>query len=155
YYRKGDLEKARETFESIPQGERGGELATVPYLLADCLIRQAPPGVPEDALEAGKLEAKLKGAADLLEAFVGAQPKGPQTPDALLKWGHCLQRMAGLQSDAKERAKAYQAARAVYARLAGKDFTGHHAQPQALVEGARCMAGAGDVGGATNELRRF
>lgn len=154
YYRKGDLETARATFESIPQAERSGELVTVPYLLADCLLRQAPPGVPEDALEAGKLEAKLKGAADLLEAFVGAQPKGPQTPDALLRWGHCLQRMATLQAQPPERSKIYQAARGIYERLL-KDFSGHATQPQASVERARCMAGAGDVGGAMNELRRF
>ncbi|MCI0455374.1 MAG: tetratricopeptide repeat protein [Gemmataceae bacterium] len=155
HYRKGDLDQARLTLEAIPQGERAGELAVVPYLIADCLLRQAPPGIPEDALEAGKLEAKLKSAAELLEGYVSAQPKDARAGDALFKWGHCLQRMASLQAQPPERNKILTAARAVYERLLGNDYPRHPAQPQAILERAKCMAGVGDVGGATNELRRF
>ncbi len=111
HYRKGEYDPARQTFESIPQPDRNGELVAVPYLIADCLLRLTPNIIPEDALETGKLEAKLKAAADMLEAFVGAEPAGPQTGDALLKFGHCLQRRAALQAQAPERAKLSQAAR--------------------------------------------
>src|SRR5262249_41723941 len=55
WYRKGDLEKARKTLAEIPQADRSGELAAVPYLMADCLLRLAPNTVPDDALAVGKL----------------------------------------------------------------------------------------------------
>src|SRR5262249_45809834 len=84
-YRKGDLEKARQTWDGIPQAERLGELAVVPYLMADCLLRQVPAAVPDDALAAGKLEDQLKTAAELLDAFTGAAGNSPQGADALLK----------------------------------------------------------------------
>jgi TolA-binding protein len=154
-YRKGDLVRARQAFEAIPQPDRNGELATVPYLIADCLIRLAPAGVPEDALETGKLEAKLKSAAEMLEGFVAAQPQGPQSADALLKLGHCLQRMAALQGQPPERAKLLTSARGAYERLLGQPFKGHAAQPQALIERAKCTAQLGDVNGAINQLREF
>ncbi len=153
-YRKGDLEKARETFESIPQADRNGDLIAVPYLIADCLLRLAPTAVPEDALETGKLEAKLKSAAEMLDAFVAAQPKGPQTADALLKRGHCLQRLAALQGQPQERMKILTEARGVYDRLL-KEFVGSPVFAHARIERAKCSAGMGDVNGAANELREF
>src|SRR5262249_2862892 len=42
HYRKGELDAARENLEKIPRAEHSGDLAVVPYLLADCLIRLAP-----------------------------------------------------------------------------------------------------------------
>ncbi len=127
----------------------------MPYLIADCLIRQAPTAVPEDALETGKLEAKLKTAAEMLEGFVAAQPNGPQSADALLKLGHCLQRMAALQGQPAERTKILTAARAAYDRLLAPPFNNNAAQPQARIERAKCMAQLGDVNGAVNQLREF
>ena len=95
FYRKGDLEKTREILETIPLAERNGDLAVVPYLLADCLMRLAPVKA-DDALAAGRMEEQLKAAAELLSSFVGAQPNDPQAADALLKLGLCHQRLAGL-----------------------------------------------------------
>jgi TolA-binding protein len=155
YYRKGDLELAHKGLEAIPLADRNGELAVVPYLMADCLLRLAPPGVPEDALETGKLEAKLKGAAEMLEGFLGAQPNGPQSADALLKLGHCLQRMAALQGQPAERTKVLTAARAAYDKLLAPPLAASPVAPQARIERAKCLAQMGDVNGAVNQLREF
>src|SRR4029077_10778976 len=84
-----------------------------------------------------------------------AQPNGPQTGDALLKLGHCLTRLAALQAQPPERAKTLQAARGVYDKLLSKQFNGHPAQPQALVERAKCFAKLNDPGSALRDLRAF
>ena len=75
HYRKGDFEKARTTLETIPVADRGGDLAVTPYLIADCLLRTTPTKV-DDALTAGKVEEQLKQAGELLEGFIGGDPKG-------------------------------------------------------------------------------
>lgn len=153
HYRKGELEKAKEVLETIPAAERSGDLAAVPYILADCLIRLAPARA-DDALAAGKLEEQLKEAAELLDGFVNAQPTGPQAADALLKLGLCHQRLALLLVQPPEKAKELGGARAAYERLV-QQFPQHPLQPQAVLERAKCIAQAGDVNGAINELRRF
>src|SRR5581483_5210592 len=118
----------------------------------DCLLRLAPAGTPEDALETGKLEAKLKSAAEQLDGFIAAQPKGPQAADALLKRGHCLQRLAALQGQPQERTKILTEARGVYDRLL-REFPATAVFAPARLERAKCSAQMGDVGGAANELR--
>src|SRR5262249_7418900 len=79
-YRKGQLEKAKEMLESIPTSDHVDDLAVVPYLLTDWLIRLTPMKA-EDALQAAKAQEQLTTAIGLLQAFVDAQPKGPLTPD--------------------------------------------------------------------------
>jgi TolA-binding protein len=153
HYRKGDVEKAKQVLETIPQPERTGELAQVPYLLADCLLRLAPVKA-DDALAAGKMEEQLKAAVELLDGFVGAQPNDPQTADTLLKLGLCHQRLAGLLAQPPERAKALGDARAAYENLIQR-FPKHPAQPQAVFERAKCLAQAGDKQSAINEMQRF
>jgi TolA-binding protein len=152
HYRKGDLDKAVEVLKTIPDGERNGDLALVPYLQADCLIKTAPARA-DDALAAGKLQEQLKEAIALLDAFVGAQPAGPQAPDALIKVGLCHQRMAALLDDKQEKAKSLAAARAAYERLM-QQFPRHDSYPTAVLERAKVIA-ATDPNGAINELRRF
>jgi TolA-binding protein len=153
FYRKGDLAKAREKLEAIPSAERAGELAIVPYQLADILIRTAP-AKADDAVEANRLEEQMKAAIELLESFVAAAPNSPQMPDALLKLGHCQQRLATLFVQPPDQAKAIGAARAAYEQILQK-FPKHELQPQAVFERAKCIALAKDVNGAMNELRRF
>jgi TolA-binding protein len=153
WYRKGDLEKARQALDSIPQADRTGDLAIVPYLLADCLIRLAP-AKAEDALTAGKVEEGLKTATELLDAFISAYPKGNRTPDALLKLGLCYQRLATVYAQPQERIKVLQKARGTYDKLINT-FGQHPLRPQAILERARCMAQTGNPTGAVNELRQF
>jgi len=153
FYRKGALEKTKEILEAIPATERTGDLAVVPYLLADCLMRLAPVKV-DDALAAGKAQEELQSAAEMLESYANAQPTPPQTPDALLKLGLCYQRLAGLLADAQERNKMLTAARTAYEKLINQ-FPKHPHQPQAIFERAKVLAQAGDVGSAINELNRF
>jgi tetratricopeptide (TPR) repeat protein len=153
HYRKGELDKARPALEAIPAAERSGELADVPYYLADVLIRQAP-AKAEDAVAAGKLEEQLKGAIEQLEIYASSVPNGPQTADALLKLGYCQQRLAGLFVQQADKDKAIAAARAAYEQLLQR-FPKDPAQSTAVFERAKCLALAKDVGGAINELRRF
>jgi TolA-binding protein len=152
HYRKGELDKAIEVLKAIPDADRTGDLAAVPYLQADCLIRTAP-AKADDALAAGKLQEQLKEAIALLDAFVGAQPAGPQVPDALVKLGACHQRMAAVLDDKQEKAKSSAAARAAYDKLT-QQFPKHDSFPTALLERAKVIA-ATDTNGAINELRRF
>ena len=155
YYRQNNLDAARKAFEAIPGPERSGDLAAVPYLIADCLIRQAPATLPEDALAAGKLEEQLKSAAAHLESFLAGQANHPQAVDALLKLGLTQQRLASLLTQPPEKAKALAAARAAYERVTGKEFANHPLAPQAAFERAKVLALAGDVNNALAELRRF
>ncbi len=152
-YRKNDLKKTKEILEAIPAGERTGELAVVPYLLADCLLRMAPVKV-DDALAAGKAQEELQGAAEMLEAFCAAQPPSPQVPDALLKLGLCYQRLAGLLADPQERVKMHTSARTAYEKLINQ-FPKDSNFPQAVFERAKVLAQTGDAGGAVQELQRF
>jgi TolA-binding protein len=153
YYHKNDLEKAKEALQAIAAADRNGDLALVSYQLADILIRQAP-AKADDALAAGKLEEQLKSAIELLEGFVGSQPNGPQTADALFKLGHCQQRLAGLLAQPPDRDKALAAARTAYEQILQR-FPKDSLQPQALFERAKVLARGNDINGATNELRRF
>jgi cellulose synthase operon protein C len=153
YYRKGDLDKAKETLEAIPAADRNGDLALVSYQLADILIRQAPANA-EDALAAGKLEEQLRAAIELLEGFTGSQPNGPQTADALFKLGHCQQRLASLLAQPPDQAKALAAARTAYEQILQR-FPKDPIQPNALFERAKILARNKDINGALNELRRF
>ena len=152
-YHKGDLEKTMKVLEAIPQSDRVGNLAQVPYLLADCVLRTAP-AKADDALAAGKLEEQLKAAALLLTGFLGAQPNDPQAADALFKLGHCHERLAGLLAQPPDRTKALADARQAFESLMQR-FPKHALQPQAVFERARCMALAGDKQSAVNELQRF
>jgi TolA-binding protein len=153
FYRKGDLDKAKEKLEAIPAADRNGDLALVSYQLADILIRQAPTKA-DDALAAGKLEEQLKSAIELLEGFAGSQPNGPQTADALFKLGHCQQRLAGLLAQPPDQQKALAAARTAYEQMLQR-FPKDPLAPNAHFERAKVLARNKDVGGAINELRRF
>jgi TolA-binding protein len=154
YYRLNELDKAVKAWNDIPGPERSGELAIVNLMIADCILRQTPTVVADDALAVGKLEEQVKTAAELLEAFIGANPKDANTPDALLKLGLCHQRLASILAQPPEKLKAIVAARAVYDRLT-RDFGEHPLKPNAYHERAKVIAMQGDIGGAINDLRRF
>jgi TolA-binding protein len=153
YYGKGELEKAKETLGNIPASERNGDLALVPYVIADCAMRLAP-AKADDALTIGQTEEALKEASEALVAFLASQPTSPQAPDAMLKLGMCQQRQAMLIAQPAERNKALQTARETYEKQLAQ-FGKHESMPQAVIERARCIALMGDGNGAVNELRKF
>ncbi len=153
HYEKGDLDAARKALESVPEGERSGDLASVSYQLADILLRQAPARA-DDAVAAGKLGEALKGAGDRLEAFIGVAAESPSAPDAMLRLGYVRQRQAALLADKAEKAKVLGDARAVYERLLQK-HPKHEAAPQAVMERAKVLIAQGDPNQAANELRKF
>ncbi len=154
HYRKGDFDAAIKTLKDIPPAERGGELLLVPFLIADCIFRQTPTLIPEDALATAKMEEQIKETIELLETYVSGAPKSNETPDALLKYGLCQQRLAQLLQQPPDRVKCFQAARAAYEKIAA-DFKGHALVPQATLERAKIFAQSGDINTAINELRRF
>lgn len=155
YYRKGELDNAQKTLAAVPAADRSGDMAATPYLIADCILRLTPSTVPEDALAAGKLEEQLKTSSELLDSFITANPKDAHAPDALIKYGLCQQRLAGLLAQPAEKQKAFAAARGAYERLFAKEYAGHPRLPQAVFERAKVLALGNDVNTATNELRRF
>ncbi|OWK36737.1 tetratricopeptide repeat protein [Fimbriiglobus ruber] len=149
----GNLEEAVKAFDAIPGPDRSGDIATAAYLLADCLIRQAP-AKADDALAENQMREKLSAAADLLQGFVAANPKAPEAPAALLKLGYCTKRLGATLADQNERNQTLNKAREVYEKLA-KEYPKDPLAAQGTLELAKVRALAGDIGGAQNDLRQF
>ncbi|MBO0697367.1 MAG: tetratricopeptide repeat protein, partial [Zavarzinella sp.] len=128
-------------------------LAGVPFLLADCLLREAPATV-SGAGETRKLLETLEQIAADLDGFISANSRSPQLPDAMLKLGTCQMRQAALIAVPQERAPIIQAARQTFQKLL-QQYPKEPQAAQAKMENAKCLALAGDKGGAINELRQF
>ncbi|MFB3891472.1 MAG: tetratricopeptide repeat protein [Phycisphaerae bacterium] len=152
-YRLGRYAEAIALLTAIPEADRSGDLAGVPYLLADCLIRTLPPE-NDDAVKAAKQMAQAEQAARLLEGFIGAMPKAPQTPDAMLKLANCYQRIAVALADPAERTKKLQSARETCEKCQ-QQFPQADVIPAVVLERAKVLALAGDANNAANELSRF
>ena len=148
-----EWEKAAKVLEAIPAADRTGDLAPVPYVLADCLIRTAP-AKAEDALQDNILREKLGAAVALLDAFIAANPKGAQTADAILKLGYCHKRLGAQLAPGNERNDALNKARAAFEKLP-RDFPQSPLVGAATLERAKVMAFQGDKNGAINTLRGF
>jgi len=153
HYHLGQFLEAIAVLGTIPEMERTGELATVSYLLADCLIRTLPPEA-DDALQAAKLIEQAERAAKLLEGFVAGSPKSPEAPDAVLKLGYCQQRIGSVLVEPAERQKLLTQARAAYEGFM-QQYPKDPALPSVVFERAKCIALLGDPGSAMNELGRF
>jgi tetratricopeptide (TPR) repeat protein len=153
HYRMGNYPEATLTFATIADADRTGELASVSYLMADCLIRSLP-AETEDALQAARFIERAEQAAKLLDGFVSAQDKSPLAPDALLKLGLCHQRIGMLLVQPAERTKSLTAARDAYDR-AMKLSDKEPIKSVALFERAKCMALLGDPNAAAAALTQF
>jgi tetratricopeptide (TPR) repeat protein len=153
HLKKGEFDKAKDDLEKIPNADRTGELSRVPFLLADCLLREAPATV-SGAGEARKLLETLGQVAADLDGYISANPKAAQVPDAMLKLGTCQMRQAALMAVPEERAPLLQAARQTFQKLM-QQFPKEPQTAQAKMEHAKCLALTGDKGGAINELRQF
>jgi cellulose synthase operon protein C len=153
HFKQNQFEEAEKVLEAIPAADRTGDLINVPYLLAECLIRLAPT-VADDALQIGMLQERLQQAQQNLEAYLAVSPKSPEAPDAMLKLGVCQERLAMLNAQPQERNNALAVARKTFENLANT-FPKQPQGIQAVMERAKCIAFAGDKGGAVNELRRF
>src|SRR5947209_5785030 len=153
HYRKGDVEKAHDLLEKVPPADRTGDLAAVPYVLADCCIRLAPTEAP-DAVAAGKLTEQMNKAIELLTTFVSTQEKAAEAPDALLKLGFCYLRLVEVTAQPPEKAKVLASARTAYEQLMQK-YPNAPQKAIATFERAACLAQAGDVNNAIAGLRPF
>jgi TolA-binding protein len=152
-YQLGKFEEAGKILDTIPEGDRTGELASVPYLYADCLLRTLPPG-GDDAISMARLTEQLESSIKLLTTFVSANEAAPQVPDALVKLGFSYQRMAMILAEPAEKQKAFAAARGHYLRVVSK-YPNTPVFPVAVYENAKCIAAMGDPGTAINQLARF
>lgn len=152
-YALGRYEESAATFATIPESDRSGALSTVPYFVADCLLRTLPADTA-DALSAAKAGQDLDQAVKLLTSYLAAQPKSEQAADAMLKLGYCYQQSAGLVAEPKERGEALKNARQTYEKLL-QQFPNHGLRPLAALERAKCLAEAGDLNGAAEDLKRF
>ena len=153
YYQLGKFPEAIAALEAIPDSDRNGRGANVPYLLADCLIRTLPTDA-NDALAAAQLVNQLEQAIKLLDGFATSEAKNTDAPDALLKLGFCQQRMAGQMAEPEEQKKVLATARQTYEKLT-QQYPAHPLFASAVFERAKCIADAGDPNGAINELNRF
>lgn len=149
----GNLAEAVAALEAIPPQERVGDLAAAGYLLADCLVRQAP-FTADDALRENQVREKLTAAAGLLETFLAASPKATEAPAALLKLAHCTKRLGATLADANERNQTLNRARELLDRF-GQDYPRDPLAGEARLERAKIKALAGDRGGAMGDLRAF
>jgi outer membrane protein assembly factor BamD (BamD/ComL family) len=161
HYQLRQYKEAIAALAEIDAANRVGELAVVPYLLADCHIRLLPDEV-HDALQAGELIERTEQATKLLEGYVGTLDNSPAAAEPLLKLGYCQQRLGLVLIDPAERKKFFARARSTYDQLyqrAGRRGGGSGGseamQALAVFERARCAALAGDMGWATQELARF
>jgi len=157
-YRLADYSAALKTLTAIPQADQSGEMAVVPYYLADCLLRTMPTDT-SDAIAAGRQLEVLSAAIKSLENFVSGQGNdpaktAPQTPDALLKLGYCYQRVAAQIAEPKERNERLNAARQAFERV-NAQYAASSAAPTASLERANCLVEMNDFNGAINELNRF
>lgn len=150
---RGEWEKAAEIIETIPAPDRTGESASASFLLADSLIRTAP-AKADDALADNMLREKLGNAIAMLDAYVAANPKSPEAPEALLKLGYCHKRIGIQLADPKEKNEAFAKSRAALDRVQ-KDYAGAPIYGQALLERARVRLLQGDRDGAVDDLRQF
>ena len=153
YAQLGDLDSAVKALDAIPAPERNGDLAQANYLLADCLIRQAP-SKADDALQENQMREKLTAAQQLLEAFLASSPKSAEAPAALLKLGHCRKRLGATLADPAARNQTLTTAREAFEKLA-KEYPKDPLAGQGLLERAKVVALMGDRGGAMNDLRQF
>src|SRR5207302_10268761 len=74
YHQLGQFDLAIKMLEAVPEADRNGKLATVSYLLGDCLTRTLPQD-SEDALGAARLVQMAEKAVKLFDAFIAAEPK--------------------------------------------------------------------------------
>jgi tetratricopeptide (TPR) repeat protein len=153
YHQLGQFEPAIKVLEAVPEADRSGKLASVSYLLADCLVRTLPPN-SDDALAAARLMQTAEKAVKLIDVFVSAEPKSNEAPDALLKLGYCYRRMAEVFADPQERNKYLASARQTYEKVT-QQYGNTPQNAVAFFERACTMAEQGDVGGAVNEMARF
>ena len=153
YYRKGDFDKAKDLLAAIPAAERSGDLAIVPYQIADILIRTAPLKA-DNAITAGRVEEALKTAIEQLEGYAG--PTRTHRKRRTLISRSVTAGRAGRQHRRAGRAakRTHKAARQAYEQILNR-FQKSRVFPQAVFERAKVMAMAKDVNGAINELRRF
>lgn len=152
-HRLGDFEKAIEVLQTIPLAERSGPLASVSYLLADCILRTVPQQA-DDALAAGRMQEQLSEAGKLLEAYLAAEPNGPHAADALLKLGLARRQSAELLAEPQERNQMLAASRQALEKLM-QQFPQHPLFALAVLERAKVLVRQGDVQGAIHELNRF
>jgi cellulose synthase operon protein C len=152
-YRLDKVADALVQLREIPDAERSGELAGASLLLAECVLRSAPPVESAvDALQAAQLLRDLQEAAAQFQKSLSSA--GDKTPDVMLKTARTLQQIAALLSDPAEKVAAANSARELYEAFRAQ-FGTHPLRAVAEYERANCYALAGDPNTGLSKLARF
>ncbi len=153
HYRLGQYAQAAKVLNQIPPTERGGEMATAAYLLADCMLRTLPQEAT-DAIAAARLMGQLNDIIFLLDMFANSQEKHELAPDAMVKLGFALQKSAEILADPVEQRKQLARCRLNYNHFA-QTHPRHPLFAVVVFENAKVLATLGDPASAARELSRF
>ncbi|HEX7901742.1 MAG TPA: tetratricopeptide repeat protein [Planctomycetota bacterium] len=152
-YRLDKIKEALAQLRQIPENERTGAVGDVALLLAECVMRSAPPA--EHATDALQAAALLKDLQEAAAQFQKALPSaGERTPDVMLKLARALQQVATVMADPAEKTAAATAARELYEAFRAQ-FANHPLRAVAEYERANCYALAGDPNTGLSKLARF
>ena len=152
-YRQGKYHEANTAMAPIPPAEIKDQLAEVPFLRADCLMRLVPEK-PKTEADVLRVKQYLKEAVQLLNIYLGQNPKSPKTPEIYFKLGLCHQQQAAVMEDEEERGRLLKLAGGAYDLLISQ-HAGHALMHQAVIEKAKCLVTADEFEAALTELKRF
>ncbi|MGA2499216.1 MAG: tetratricopeptide repeat protein [Tepidisphaeraceae bacterium] len=154
-YDQGKYAEAAKLLSAIPEPERMGELASVSYLEADCLLRTLP-ATSEDAIALNRLIEQLEHSVSLFNAFLQSQAGDPrpEAPEAQFKLAFGYTRLGELIVDPVEKKKNENMARRTLMELVAA-YPNHPVYAAATFELARHMTERGAGPAAAAEFAKF
>ena len=155
FYDQGKYAEAAKLLSAIPEPDRMGELGSVSYLEADCLLRTLPPS-SDDAIAQNRLIEQLDRSVSLFNAFLQSQAADPrpEAPEAAFKLAYAHTKLAGLIVDPVEKQKNSSMARRTLMELVAA-YPNHPVYAAATFELARFMSERGAGAAATAEFAKF
>ncbi|MFI5377912.1 MAG: tetratricopeptide repeat protein [Tepidisphaerales bacterium] len=154
-YEQTKFAEAAKLLSAIPEPDRMGDLGSVSYLEADCLLRTLPPA-SDDAIALNRLIEQLNHSVALLNAFLqsqAAEPR-PEAPEAQFKLAFGYTRLAGLIVDPVEKRQNETMARRTLMELVAA-YPNHPVYAAATFELARAMTERGAGPAAAAEFAKF
>lgn len=150
HYQRGEYAEALKVIAQVPETDRTGDLLMLSYLEADCVLRTLPPEA-DDALSTARAIDAVERAMGLLNGYTAAVEGKPESVEALIKLGHCYQRLAALLIDPTAKRQNLALGRRVYRQALA--LAPEH--PVLVLELGKMSARIGDPKGAFAELSKF
>lgn len=154
-YDQGKYAEAAKVLSGILEPDRMGELGSVSYLEADCLLRTLP-APSEDAIAQNRLIEQLDHSVSLFNSFLQSQAADPrpEAPEAAFKLAFGYTKLAELIVDPVEKQKNSSMARRTLMELVAA-YPNHPVYAAATFELARFMSERGAGAAATAEFAKF